>query len=64
MSNELATIIVAAKTHCFLLSMYANISCIPLSLHDEKLELFDLKILKLSHVKLEPWFEDEAIISK
>jgi hypothetical protein len=44
--------------------MFANISFIPSSLEDEKLKLFDLEILELSPIKLEPWFEDEAMISK
>jgi len=35
-----------------------------LSLEDEELELFDPKVLKLSFIELEPWFEDEAMISK
>jgi hypothetical protein len=35
-----------------------------LSLEDEKLELFDPEVLKLSFVKLKPWFENEAMISK
>jgi hypothetical protein len=43
--------------------MFANISCIISStLEDE--ELFDPKVLKVSCVKLEPWLEDEAMISK
>jgi hypothetical protein len=33
----------------------------PIVTEDEKLELFDSEVLKLSHIKLEPWFEDEAI---
>jgi hypothetical protein len=64
MSNELATTIAIAKAHYFCLSMFANISCIPLSLEDEELELFDLEVLKLSFIELEPWIEDEAMISK
>ncbi len=44
--------------------MSVNISCIPSSLEDEELELFDLEVLKLSFIELEPWFEDEATISK
>jgi len=64
MSNELVATTVAVKAHCFCLSMPTNISYIPLSLEDEELKLFDLKVLKLSRVELEPWFEDEAMISK
>jgi hypothetical protein len=45
--------------------MFTNISCIiPSSLENEELELFDLEVLKLSFVELEPWLEDEAMISK
>jgi hypothetical protein len=44
--------------------MPTNISYIPSSLEDEELELFDLEVLELSSVELEPWFEDEAMISK
>jgi len=44
--------------------MSANISCIPSSLEDEELELFDPKVLKLFPIVLEPWFEDETMISK
>jgi len=44
--------------------MFANISCIPRSLEDEELELFDPEILELSSVELKPWFEDEVVISK
>jgi hypothetical protein len=64
MSNELAAITVAAKAHYFYLSMSTNISCIPLSLEDEGLKLFDLKVLELSFIELEPWFENEVMISK
>ncbi len=64
MSNELVATPAIAKAHYFSLSMFSNISCIPLSLEDEELELFDLEVLKLSFVELEPWFEDEAMISK
>ncbi len=39
--------------------MFRNISYIPSSLDDEKLELFDLEVLELYFVKLEPWFENE-----
>ncbi len=59
MLNELASTSTTAKAHYFYLSKFANISCIPSSLEDEELELFDL-----SHVELEPWFENEAMISK
>jgi len=45
MSNELATTIAVAKAHYFYLSMFVNISCIPLSLENEKLKLFDPKVL-------------------
>ncbi len=64
MSYELVVTTIAAKTHCLYLSMSVNIFCIPLSFEDEELELFDPKILELSFVELEPWFEDEAMISK
>jgi hypothetical protein len=64
MLDELATTTIVAKTHCFYLSIFVNISCIPSSFEDEELELFDLEVLELSLVELEPWFEDEAMISK
>jgi hypothetical protein len=64
MLDELATTTTTAKAHYLCLSMFANISLIPSSLEDEKLKLFDSEILKLSPIKLEPWFEDEAMISK
>jgi hypothetical protein len=64
MLNELATTIAVAKTHYFCLSMFVNISYIPSSLENEELKLFDPEVLKLSTIKLEPWFEDEAMISK
>ncbi len=44
--------------------MFANISGIPWSLEDEELEVFGLEVLELFHVELEPWFENEAVISK
>jgi len=45
--------------------MSTNISCIiSSSLENKKLELFDLEVLELSFVDLEPWLEDEAMISK
>jgi hypothetical protein len=45
--------------------MFTNISCIiSSSLEDEELELIDSEILKLSLVKLQPWLEDETMISK
>jgi hypothetical protein len=44
--------------------MFANIFYIPSSLEDEKIKLFDPEVLKLSQVKLKPWLEDEAMISK
>jgi hypothetical protein len=44
--------------------MFANISYIPSSFEDEELELFELEVLELSLIKLEPWFENEAMISK
>jgi len=34
------------------------------TLEDEELEQFDPKLLEVSCVKLEPWLEDEATISK
>jgi hypothetical protein len=40
-------------------------SCIiSLSLEDEELELIDSKILKRFSIKLEPWLEDETMISE
>jgi hypothetical protein len=57
MSNELVVTIAIAKTHYFCLFMFVNISCIPSSLEDEDLKLFDSEVLK-------PWFEDETMISK
>jgi len=64
MLDELATI-AYAKAHCFCLSMFTNISCIiSSSLEDEELKLIDFEILKLSLIKLEPWLEDETMISK
>jgi hypothetical protein len=42
MLDELAATII--KAHYICLSMFANISCIPSSLEDEKLKLFDSKI--------------------
>ncbi len=62
MLDELVTTIAIAKAHYFCLSMSTNISCIPSSLENEELELFDLEILELSLI--EPWFEDEAMIFK
>ncbi len=45
--------------------MFTNISCIiPSSLENGELEIFDLEVLELSFVELEPWLEDEAMISK
>ncbi len=64
MSDELATTIAIVKAHYFCLSMSTNISCIPSSLEDEELELFDLEVLKLSFIELEPWFQDETMIFK
>jgi hypothetical protein len=64
MSNELATTTAVAKARCLCLSMFANISYIPSSFEDEELELFELEVLELSLIKLEPWFENEAMISK
>jgi hypothetical protein len=64
MSDELATTIASVKAHYFCLSMSTNISCIPSSLEDEELELFDLEVLKLSFIELEPWFQDETMIFK
>jgi len=64
MLNELATTIIVVKAHCLYLFTSTNIFCIPSSLENEELELFDSKIIKLSHVKLEPLFENEAMISK
>jgi len=64
MLDELAATTIVVKAHCLYLSTSANIFCIPSSLENEKLELFDSKIMKLSHVKLESLFENEAMISK
>jgi hypothetical protein len=64
MSNELASTTIAAKAHCLCLSMFTNICYIPLSFEDERLELFELEVLELSPIELEPWFENEAMISK
>jgi hypothetical protein len=64
MLDELVATITTTKTHYLHLSKFANISCIPLSLKDEELELFEMQILELSPIELEPWFEDEAMISK
>jgi len=64
MLDELAATTIAIKAHCFFLSTSANIFCIPSSLENEELELFDSKTIKLSHIKVEPLFEDEAMISK
>jgi hypothetical protein len=65
MLEELVITIVATKACNLCLSMFANISCIMSStLEDEKLEQFDPKLLEISCVKLEPWLEDEATISK
>jgi hypothetical protein len=44
--------------------MSTNISYIPSSLEHEELKLFDPKVLKLSPIELEPWFENKAMISK
>jgi hypothetical protein len=44
--------------------MSTNIFYIPLTLEDEKLELFDPKVLELSQVNLKPWLENETRISK
>jgi hypothetical protein len=44
--------------------MFANISYIPSSLEDEKIELFDPKVLEPSQVELKPWLEHEARIPK
>jgi hypothetical protein len=64
MSDELASTIIVTKAHYLFLSMFANISYIPLSFKDEKLEVFELEVLELSPIELEPWFENEAMISK
>jgi hypothetical protein len=65
MPEELVIIIAVAKAHYLCLSMFANISCLVSStLEDERLEQFDTKLLEVSRVKLEPWLEDEATISK
>ncbi len=64
MLDGLATI-AYAKAHCLYLLMFTNISCIiSSSLEDEEIELIDSKILELSLVKLEPWLEDETMISE
>jgi hypothetical protein len=65
MLDELASTIVVTKACCLCISMSANISyIIPSSFEDEELTLFDLAVLELSPIKLEPWLEDEAITSK
>ncbi len=65
MPKELVITIAIAKALYLCLSMFANISCIVSStLEDEELEQFDPKLLEVSHIKLEPWLEDEATISK
>jgi len=64
MLGELTTTIATAKAHYLCLSMSTNISYIPSSLEDEKLELFDLEVLEPFFVKLVSWFEDEAMIFK
>jgi hypothetical protein len=45
MSHELAATTVVAKTHYFYISMFVNISYIPLSFEDEKLKLFETEVL-------------------
>jgi hypothetical protein len=52
MLDELATTTIVVKAHCIGLSTSTNIFCIPSSLENEELELFDSKIIKLSHVKV------------
>jgi hypothetical protein len=44
--------------------MFANIFYIPSSFEDEKIELFDRKVIELSQIELKPWLEYEARISK
>jgi len=51
MLDELATTIAITKAHYLYLSMFTNISYIPSSLEDEKLEPFDLEVLELYFVK-------------
>lgn len=64
MVDELVMIIAIAKTHCFCLSMFANVSyIISSSLEDKELELIDREILELFPIELEAWLED-AMISK
>ncbi len=55
--NELATTSTHAKTHCLCLSMFTN-NCSTISLSFEEEEL------KPPPIKLKPWLENEAIISK
>jgi hypothetical protein len=64
MANELATIMVVAKAHCFYISMIVNISYNRSSFEDEKLKLFESEVLELSPIELKPWFENQAMISK
>jgi hypothetical protein len=52
MLDELATTTIVVKAHCIGLSTSTNIFCIPSSLENEPMELFDSKIIKLSHVKV------------
>jgi hypothetical protein len=52
MLDESVATTTTVNTHYLYLSMFANISFIPLSLEDEKLKLFDLEILELSPIKL------------
>jgi hypothetical protein len=44
--------------------MFANIFYIPLPFEDEELKLFESKVLELFPIELEPWFENETMISK
>jgi hypothetical protein len=65
MLNELASTTIVTKTHCLCISMSVNISyIIPSSFEDEELTLFDLVVLELCPIELEPWLEDESITSK
>ncbi len=64
MSDELVTTTTTTKAQCYCLYMFVNISCIPSLIEDEELKLSDQEISKLSPIELEPWFEDEDVISK